>query len=341
LAASVPVSIQGTDPVPTKINDCKSSTILFESYPKKRKNIFNLLSVITTMVMYFSVKKFTEPLVVPNKLTLNCPLKNSTLNQKNSNAVSRSDRNLEFYSDLLCWSGYKSTNVWAGPDPDHGPPAATDPDPDPDQVPCTDPPKAICRCGPDMDSEPLLTSGSDPGPGPVLDRDLYFCLDPYSGWRELSLKFYSTLNRPNHKTQGIIYSNYSYLTQYLRRSRDMDELDEYMRWLEGDDGAMDNIRNQTPTEPPAADDTPAPDGGDPAPRDGGEEEEVMVLDPPAPDDTPAPTSPGHTSSSAANTKVNDIKDNNSDGSQCSDISLSSQDTAGTFCTVYSKYGTRE
>jgi hypothetical protein len=35
----------------------------------------------------------------------------------------------------------------------------------------------------------------------------------------------------------------------------MDELDEYMRWLEGDDGAMDNIRNQPPKEPPATDDT--------------------------------------------------------------------------------------
>ncbi len=83
-------------------------------------------------------------------------------------------------------------------------------------------------------------------------------------------------------------------------------------------------------------------GGDPAPQEGGEEEEeVMVLDPPALDDTPAPTSPGHTSSSAANTKVNEINDINSSGSHCSDISLSSQDTAGTFCTVYSKYGTRE
>ncbi len=108
-------------------------------------------------------------------------------------------------------------------------------------------------------------------PGPVLNKVLHFCSDPYSVWRELSSKFYCTLNRLNHNTQGIINSNYSYLTLYLRRSRDMDEFDEYMRWLEGDDEAMDNIRNQTPTEPPAADDTPVLEGGDPAPRDGGEE----------------------------------------------------------------------
>jgi hypothetical protein len=196
----------------------------------------------------------------------------------------------------------------------------------------------------DTDSEPLTTSGSDPGPGPALDKNLHFCSAPYSGWRKLSSKFYSTLNRLNLNIQGINNSNYSYLTLYLCRSRDMDELDEYMRWLEGDDEAMDNIRNQTPTEPPTADATPAPEGGDPAPCEGGEEEEeeeVMVLDPPAPDDLPDPTPPGHTSSSAANTKVNEIKDNNSCGSQHSDNSLSSQDTAGTFCTVYSKYGTRE
>jgi hypothetical protein len=81
--------------------------------------------------------------------------------------------------DLLRWSGYKLTNVWAGPDPDHEPPAATDPVPD--QVSCTDLPKAIRRCGLDTDSEPLITSGSDPGPGAVLNKDLYFFSDPYSG----------------------------------------------------------------------------------------------------------------------------------------------------------------
>jgi hypothetical protein len=240
------------DPVPTKINDGKlASTLTSESYLKIRKKILNSWRLIIFMVMYFSVKNCADPLVNPNNFTLNCPFKNSTLHLKNTNVVSGSDpdhgpraafgpdRNLEFCLDLHRWSGH---NVGAGPDPDHRPPAAADPDPD--LVPCQDLPKAIRWCGPDTDSEPFITSGSDPGPGPVLDKDLFFCSDPYSGRREISLKFYFTLNRLIYKTCGIISSNYSYLTLYLRRSRDMDELDEYMRWLEGDDGAMDNIRNQ-------------------------------------------------------------------------------------------------
>jgi hypothetical protein len=66
----------------------------------------------------------------------------------------------------------------------------------------------------------------------------------------------------------------------------------------------------------------------------------MVLDPPVLDPTPVP-SPTPTSSTTENTKVNELHGIKSNSSSCSDTSLSSQDTASTFCTVYSKYGTRE
>jgi hypothetical protein len=104
LAASVPVPRHVLDLVPTKINDCKlAGTLPSESYLKKRKRILNSMRLMIFMVMYFSAKNCGDPLGNPNKFTLNCPFKKSTLH-------------------------LKITNFGAGSDPDHRPRAAFGPD---------------------------------------------------------------------------------------------------------------------------------------------------------------------------------------------------------------------